>query len=134
MVLTIFSLSLNKFQGDFLVKRRQLKNGLFSFFLQKNPVETYRGLQGAKNWLCEFGWPGSDSTRHYPSSTIDFECKILKYIKLVPQFTVKLKCSVFLLCIWVQSLVERRHQSVLYISNYLQPPDATTLRHPGRNS
>ena len=48
MVLKISILSLTKIQGNFLVKPVDWKMVNFPFFLQKNPVEIYRGLQGAK--------------------------------------------------------------------------------------
>ena len=41
----------------------RLKICQYSLFWQTNHVETYRGLQRAKNRPCEFGWLVSYSTR-----------------------------------------------------------------------
>ena len=48
MVLSISCLSLNNSRGYFLLKWVDWKDGLFYWFFDKNPVETYRGIQGSK--------------------------------------------------------------------------------------
>ena len=62
MVINISSLIMNKSKGHFLLKWVDWKDGIFSFFWQKNPVKTYWGLQGAKNRPPESGWLGTDRT------------------------------------------------------------------------
>ena len=82
MVLNISCLSLNKLRGYFLVKWLDWKDGLSSWFLTKNPVETYQGLQGSKKKTRKFGWAGLDITSVLKLTTLQkyfwyFQCQFL---------------------------------------------------------
>ena len=54
MLLTISSLSLNKYQ-EISCEVGRLKNVNFLLYLQTNQVETCQGLQGSKIRLCGLG-------------------------------------------------------------------------------
>ena len=63
-VWTFYSLIMNISQGYSLVKWAYWKNGLFSSFSKKNPVETFQVLQGDKKRPWWFGWLGLDSNSY----------------------------------------------------------------------
>ena len=48
MLFTVYGLSLNKPQGNFLLKWHNLKSGIYFLFINEKPVVTYQGLQRAK--------------------------------------------------------------------------------------
>ena len=98
MVLTIYSLSIDKLQRYFLVKWADWKDGLFSYnFLQKNTVETHWGLQGKKQttWIRVTGSrqnQGQSFSKHYISFYLVFQVWIWRFY-LVDCSTCLLMCS-----------------------------------------